>query len=193
MLYIGVECDEHGTYCMYMSSVPGSSDSDLFDDNSVKAFDKQGGFRRDELVILGINTGRVPALIKSRPVVGVNAIELTPKQHKRRRGQTAAYHKKVQKRWNKRALKDPEFISRKPAVIHLSPPVLDSIRKVALARKLGALESSSRFDKSNVLMNMTRELGVKTLILSAERDWLDFDITKVSTSPTEVPQNESKV
>lgn len=39
----------------------------------------------------------------------LNAVQITTKQHKRRRNQTEAYHKKVQKRWDKRAKTDKRF------------------------------------------------------------------------------------
>jgi hypothetical protein len=58
----------------------------------------------------------------------VNAVQITPKQHKRRRNQTEAYHKKVQKRWDKRSKTDPRFqISGKHQVIVVDTSVLNRL------------------------------------------------------------------
>ena len=58
----------------------------------------------------------------------LNAMQITTKQHKRRRNQTEAYHKKVQKRWDKRAKTDKRFqVASKPQVIVIDTSVLNQL------------------------------------------------------------------
>lgn len=45
---------------------------------------------------------------KAEFVVMVNVLEKKAKQHKKRRNQSEAYHKRVQKKWDKKAQYDPE-------------------------------------------------------------------------------------
>jgi hypothetical protein len=55
----------------------------------------------------------------------VNAVQITTKQHKRRRNQTEAYHKKVQKRWDKRAKTDRQFqVAGQPMTLAMDTSVL---------------------------------------------------------------------
>ena len=55
----------------------------------------------------------------------VNAVQITTKQHKRRHSQTESYHKKVQKRWDKRAKTDPRFqVSGRPKQLTMSTALL---------------------------------------------------------------------
>jgi len=118
--------------------------------------DFNGGFRKGELVILGGSRGsgtsffakeRLDALMKMPLIqhgdfddghtlkmtmlkkrVPVNAVEITVRQHKRRRNQTEAYHKKVQKRWDKRSNKDTKFqVVSQPKVFNMSHDLFDAI------------------------------------------------------------------
>lgn len=74
---------------------------------------------------------------QAKPRVQQHAVEITPRQHKRRRGQTDAYHKKVQKRWNKRAKSDSKFqISSTPKVIIVTPEMVDLVFKRSRNEKL---------------------------------------------------------
>lgn len=61
----------------------------------------------------------------------VNAVQITPKQHKQRSNQTAAYHKKVQKRWDKRAKTDPKFqVAGTPVTMVLNTDFKDLFKNV---------------------------------------------------------------
>lgn len=118
--------------------------------------DFNGGFRKGELVILGGSRGsgmsffakeNLDALMKM-PLIQhgdfddgrtlkmtvlkarkpVNAVEITVRQHKRRRNQTEAYHRKVQKRWDKRSKKETKFqVVSKPLVFNMSHDLYDAI------------------------------------------------------------------
>lgn len=115
-----------------------------------------GGFRKGELVIMGAScrsgmsmfaTHGLEALMKMPLIQSgdfddgrtlkmtvlkarkpVNAVEITVRQHKRRRNQTEAYHKKVQKRWDKRSKKETKFqVVSKPMVFNMSHDLFDAI------------------------------------------------------------------
>lgn len=45
---------------------------------------------------------------KTKFVVMVNVLEKKAKQHKKRRNQSESYHKRIQKKWDKKAQYDPE-------------------------------------------------------------------------------------
>lgn len=70
-------------------------------------------------------------MVVVKPRTAVNALKLGARQHKKRRNQTLAYHKRVQKKWTKRFLKgDPKF------VIAEGPPVVVSFDLDALSSSL---------------------------------------------------------
>lgn len=65
------------------------------------------------------NSIRTLDVLKKRPL---NAVQITPRQHKRRRGQSLAYHTRVQKKWNKRSAFDKKFqVASNPIVLMLDP------------------------------------------------------------------------
>lgn len=65
-------------------------------------------------------------MLKKR--VSMNAVEITVRQHKRRRNQTETYHKKVQKRWDKRSKKETKFqVVSQPKVFSMSHDLFDAI------------------------------------------------------------------
>ena len=59
-----------------------------------------------------------------------NALQLDAKQHKKRRNQSEAYHKRIQKKWNKQAAANNQY---KPVVLSLPRKVNDAIAKLAVS------------------------------------------------------------
>ena len=57
-----------------------------------------------------------------------NALKLNAKQHKKRRNQSEAYHKRIQKKWNKQAAANNQY---EPIVLSLSSKINDAIAKLA--------------------------------------------------------------
>jgi hypothetical protein len=45
----------------------------------------------------------------SKKILPCTLMQIESVKHKKRRNQTDAYHKKIQKRWDKRSKKDPKF------------------------------------------------------------------------------------
>ena len=68
--------------------------------------------------------------VQGSPIVrlNLNAVVTTPKQHKKRRNQSDAYHRRIQKKWNKRALRVPGV---KPVLVSLSPTLAETISNLA--------------------------------------------------------------
>lgn len=56
----------------------------------------EGGFKVGEIPILAAQTQTPKSKFSTR------VLEITPKQHKRKRGQSLKYHLRIQKKWNKR-------------------------------------------------------------------------------------------
>lgn len=57
-----------------------------------------------------------------------NALKLDAKQHKKRRNQSEAYHKRIQKKWNKQAAANNQY---QPVMLSLPKKVHDAITKLA--------------------------------------------------------------
>lgn len=104
-----------------------------------------GGFPKGEVIILGCgSTSFAKAFFAIKPLVEekritmqvlkprsrtfTNVVEIQPKQHKRRRNQTEAYHKKVQKRWDKRFKTEAKFqVASQPKVFSMSDDLCAAI------------------------------------------------------------------
>lgn len=70
-----------------------------------------------------------------------NALKLDAKQHKKRRNQSEAYHRRIQKKWDKQAAANNQY---KPIVLSLSNKINDAIAKLATTFN----DALSTFDKS---------------------------------------------
>lgn len=108
---------------------------------------KEGGFKRGDLFIIGVGPSRIAGSSffahgqgdtlqlemcqkdVVRTMAYLNVLEIKPRQHKKRRNQTEAYHRKIQKRWDKRAKKELSFQEHESKVLSIKPSTIVKVKE----------------------------------------------------------------
>jgi hypothetical protein len=100
------------------------NDSHLTEESSKQQFlnTLKGGIKSGDCIQCGDFS---TPLLKSK--ILVNAVMKIFKQHKKKSNQSAAYHKRIQKKWNKRGQKDSGYVQWEGPVVYSMPTKINNL------------------------------------------------------------------